>query len=578
MNEEKLARTIQGEIEETTGEKATVSIQDSVAELSGQFPSYQSIVDAGHIAAKFEQVRGVVNEIDYPGRGVFVPPEKVSDELTGKWFDVVIVGGGIIGLAIASELSRFNLSTAVIERHDDLGMDQTAHNNAMIHPSVLTEYGTLKWEMNYKGNAMWDEVASQLDVDFKRIGTLIVSENPDEELLIPYGVEMALRHRDPAPKVLDREELDRVEPGLALNVRKGLLVWNTGIISPFELIIAYAENAMANGVQFLLNTSVIGVQAEEGSIKAVNTTRGTIKTKILINAAGLYADRIAEFAGDRFFTIHPRCGETIIFDKSYQPVRTVLASFSMASTWGRRGQYTKGGGIIPTIDGNLQFGPTAAEVCDREDVSTTYMGLETLFNRFAPLLERLKPHYEKPDKGKIITHFAGCRAATYKEDFIIEPSKKVKGLIHVAGIQSPGLASAPAIAERVKEIIIHEWHPAENTHFEPGRKRSKRFSELDHREREGLIRMNPLYGHIVCRCENVSEGEIVGALHRGIPIKSIDAIKRRTRAGMGRCQGGFCMPRVLEIISRESDIKKELVTKSGGKSFILSGRLKEVKE
>ncbi|GAG41313.1 unnamed protein product, partial [marine sediment metagenome] len=223
------------------------------------------------------------------------------------------------------------------------------------------------------------------------------------------------------------------------------------------------------------------------------------------------------------------------------------------------------------------FGPTAEEVCDSEDVSTTSAGLETLFSKFAPFLERLKPHYEKPDKSKIIAHFAGCRAATYKEDFIIEPSKKVKGLVHVAGIQSPGLASAPAIAERVKDIVIQEWHPAENTDFEPVRKRSKRFSEIDPRERAELIRMNPLYGHIVCRCEHASEGEIVDALHRGIPAKSIDAIKRRTRAGMGRCQGGFCMPRVLEIISREANIEKELVTKSGGESFILSGRLKQVK-
>jgi glycerol-3-phosphate dehydrogenase len=450
-------------------------------------------------------------------------------------------------------------------------MDQTAHSNAIVHPSIPIEYGTLKWEMNHKGNPMWDEVASQLDVDFKRLGTLVVAENPDEELLIPYGAEMALKHRDPAPKVLEREELDKIEPGLAPNVRKGILLWNTGIISPFEITIAYAENAVANGVQFFLNTSVIGVQTEEGSIKAVNTTRGTIKTQVLINAAGLYADRIAEFAGDRFFTIHPRKGETIIFDKSYQPVHTLLASFSMAA---ESSQYSKGGGIIPAIDGNLQFGPTAEEVCDREDVSTTYAGLEALFSRFAPLLERLKPHYEKPDIGKIITHFAGCRAATYKEDFIIEPSKRVKGLIHVAGLQSPGLASAPAIAERVKEIIIEEVHPVENTHFEPRRKRSKRFSEFDHSEREELIQMNPLYGHIVCRCENASEGEIVDALHRGIPVNSIDAIKRRTRAGMGRCQGGFCMPRVLEIISREANIKKELVTKSGGKSFILSGRIK----
>jgi len=575
MDEGKLKRTIRGEIEQTTGEKVAVSVRDGIAELVGRFQSLQNAVDAGHIAAGVEQVREVVNDIDYPGKVQFVVPPKVSDELTGREFDVVIVGGGVIGLAVARELSRFALRTAVIERHHDLGMDQTAHCNAMIHPALLTERGTLKWEMNYKGNAMWDEVASQLDVDFKRIGTLVVAENSDEELLLPAVVGLAKSQNDPAPKELNREELDRIEPGLAPNIGKGVLVWNTGIIAVFELVIAYAENALANGVQFFLDTSAIGVRVENGSIRAVETTRGTLKTRILINTAGIYADKVAEFAGDRFFTIHPRKGETIIFDKSYRPVQTVLATFSIV---GGKSPYSKGGGIIPTVDGNLQLGPTAEEVCDREDVSTTFMGRETLYNRFAPVLERVKPNYEKPDIGKIITHFAGCRAATYKEDFIIEPSRKVKGLVHVVGIQSPGLAAAPAIAERVKEIIVENWHPADNMQFEPRRRRSKHFSELDQREIKELIRSNPLYGHIVCRCEHVSEGEIVNALHGGIAAQSIDAIKRRTRSGSGRCQGGFCMPRILEIISRESNINKQLVTKNGGKSFILSGKVKQVRE
>ena len=575
MENENLTRTIQDEIAQATGEKVAVSVRDGIAELTGRAGSLQNAVDAGHTAAGVEQVRQVVNDIDYPGRIPVVLPPKISDELTGREFDVVIVGGGVIGLAIARELSRFNLKIALLERHHDLGMDQTAHCNAMIHPALLTERGTLKWEMNYKGNAMWDEVAGQLDVDFKRIGTLVLAENPDEELFLPGVVDLARSQNDPEPKVLDREGLDRIEPGLAPNVRKGVLVWNTGVIGVFELIIAYAENAWTNGVQFYLNTSATGVKVEDGSIRAVETTRGTIKTRILVNAAGLYSDKIAEFAGDRFFSIHPRKGETIIFDKSYYPVNTVLATFSMV---GERNPYSKGGGIIPTVDGNLQFGPTAEEVVDREDVATTAVARETLFNRFAPVLARVKPDYVKPDRGTIITHFAGCRAATYKEDFIIEPSKRVKGLVHVAGIQSPGLAAAPAVAERAKEIIVESWHPADNVKFEPGRVRSKHFSELDQRERMELIRSNSLYGHIVCRCEHVSEGEIVKALHGEIAAQSIDAIKRRTRAGSGRCQGGFCMPRVLEIISRESNIGKQMVTKNGGKSFILKGKVKGVRE
>jgi glycerol-3-phosphate dehydrogenase len=572
-NDRALAREIQGEIEKASGEKIAVSVSDGIARLRGRLSSHQAAVDAGHLAGSFDKVREVVNDIVFPGKMRFKPQRKVSDELTGKEFDVVIVGGGVIGLAVARELSQFNLSIALFERHNDLGMDQTTHSCAMIHPAIQAEYGTLRWQMNYKGNAMWGETARQLDVDFKRIGTLVVAENPDEEALLPYVLDAAIKHKDPEPKLLDREELDRVEPGLAPNVRKGVLVWNTGIISVFELLIAYAENALSNGVSIFLGTSVTGVQTEDFSIKAVDTTRGTVKAGILINAAGLYADRIAEYAGDRFFTIHPRKGETIIFDKSYQPVRTVFAPIAMAAG-AAQSKYTKGGGIIPTTDGNLQFGPTAIEVCDREDVSTTAEGCDSLFNRFAPLLERLKPEYEKPDKGKIITQFAGCRAATYKEDFIIEPSRKVGGLVHAAGIQSPGLASAPAIAERLREIIREEWHPSTKDDFNPVRKRRVRFAELELKEKDELIRANHLYGHIVCRCEDVSEAEVVEALHGVVAAKSLDGVKRRTRAGQGRCQGGFCMPRIVEIISREMGIGKEQVVKSEGKSYILSGRTK----
>jgi len=568
-----LAREIQGEIEKATGEQVAVSMRDGIARLRGRLSSHQTALNAGHLAGSFDRVREVVNDIVFPGEMRFKSPRKVSEELTGRKFDVVIVGGGVIGLAVARELSQFNLSIALFERHNDLGMDQTAHSNAMIHPAVQAKYGTLRWEMNYKGNPMWDETTRQLDVDFKRIGTLVVAENPEEEALLPYAVGTAIKHNDPEPKLLDRKALDRIEPGLAPNVRKGVLVWNTGIIGVFELLIAYAENALSNNVSIFLDTAVIGVQTEDFAIKAVDTTRGTVKAGLLINAAGLYADKIAEYAGDRFFTIHPRKGETVIFDKSYQPVRTVFAPVSIAAE-SQESKYTKGGGIIPTTDGNLQFGPTAVEVCDREDVSTTAEGCGYLFDRFAPLLERLKPDYEKPEKGKIIAQFAGCRAATYKEDFIIEPSKKVCGLVHVAGIQSPGLASTPAIAERVKEIVREERHPSVNDKFNPVRKKQVRFSELSLKEQDELIRANPRYGHIVCRCENVSEEEVVRALNGEIAAKSLDGVKRRTRAGQGRCQGGFCMPRIVEIASREMNVGKEHVTKSEGKSYVLHRRTK----
>jgi len=566
-----LSEKIKRKIFKKTGEKIAVEIKDGAAYLEGNVSSYKKVVDIGFIAAGFDKIRGVVLNIHYPGEKKQIVPKHISNELDGKSFDVVIVGAGVIGAAIARELSKFNLRIAVVERHDDVGVDQTAHNNGMIHPAFLTKYGTLKWEMNYKGNAMYDKVSKELDVPFRRIGTLVVAENLKEELMLPVLYSFIKWHRDPSPKLLDRKGLDSVEPGLAPNIRKGILVWNTGIISPFELTVAYMENAIRNGVKLFLETEVTNVYTEDNEIRAIKTTRGRIKTHFLINAAGLYADRIAEMAGDRFFTIHPRRGTTIIFDKEYQPIRTVLGCFSMRKD---KNPHSKGGGFIPTIDGNLQLGPTAEEVKDREDVATTFHDINTLLNKFTPLLSRLKPNYPPPGKDKIITYFSGARAATFKEDFIIEPSKKVKGLIHVAGIQSPGLASAPAIAERVCKIMQEEIKLSEKSNFNPIRKRVKPFSALSEKERSELIKENPLYGHIICRCEHVSEGEIVAALRGSIPIKSIDAIKRRTRAGMGRCQGGFCMPRIMDIIEREKKLNKEYITKNGGKSFILNGKTK----
>jgi glycerol-3-phosphate dehydrogenase len=569
QNDRALAREIQGEMKKQIGEKAAVSVRDGIARLSGRFSSHLAAVEAGFLAADFDRVREVINDLVFPEKVPFRTRRKVSNELAGGEFDVVIVGGGVIGLAVARELSRFRLSVALFERHNDLGMDQTGRSCAMVHPAIQAKYGTLRWEMNYKGNAMWDQVADQLDVDFRRVGTLIVAENRQEEELLPAALDLARRHNDPEPRLLDREALDRIEPGLAPNVGRGVLLRNTGVINVLDLLLAYAENALSNGVSIFLDTSVIGVQTRDSSIAAVDTTRGTVRARILINAAGLYADRIAGYAGDRFFSIHPRKGETIIFDKSYQPVRTVLAPVSMAAE-SRQDKRSKGGGMIPTTDGNLLLGPTALEVPDREDVATTAQGCDSLFARFAPLLERLKPAYDKPERAKIITQFAGCRAATYKEDFIIEPSRKVRGLIHAAGIQSPGLASAPAIAERIREIVSEEWRPSTNDRFNAGRRRQVRVSQLGLQDQDELIRDDPLYGHLVCRCEHVSEAEVVRALHGPIAARSLDGVKRRTRAGQGRCQGGFCMPRLLEIISREMGVEKGQVVKSEGRSYVLS--------
>lgn len=572
MNDSNLSREIRSEIKHTIGEDVDVSLNDAIATLKGYVSTYEHVVEAGFTAAKFHRVFEVVNDLDYPGKTPFVPLPEQSDELQGMHFDVVIGGAGVVGGAIARALSRYNLRIALLEARDDVGTMQTGHCNGLIHPALPTKYGTLKWEMGYKGNEMYTKLSEELGFELKRIGTLVLTETLREAILSPVVIPMARRHRDPTPILLSRKELDKLEPGLAPNIRRGILLRNTGVVSPFEVTVALVENAIENGVSLFLGTSVIGLFIEDGAIRGVRTTRGTLSTGLFINASGLYSDIIAGFANDRFFTIHPRLGETLIFDKLYQPVNNFIGASSLKTN---ENPHSKGGGLIPTIDGNLQAGPTAVEVPDREDVSVSGDSVKMLIERINEGLSMIKPQEPPIDKSKIITYFAGCRAPTYKEDFIIEPSKKVKGLIHIAGIQSPGLTAAPAIAERVVEIIRDSYKIEEKESFNPYRRKVKVVRSMDNAERQEFVKEHPLYGHIICRCEEVSEGEVVDILHGPIDIRTIDSVKRRLRAGMGRCQGGFCLTRVMEIISREKGIPFEEVRKNGPGSFIVKEKTKE---
>jgi glycerol-3-phosphate dehydrogenase len=304
----------------------------------------------------------------------------------------------------------------------------------------------------------------------------------------------------------------------------------------------------------LLGVKVLGIDVEEGRIAGVVTDRGTIRCRYVINAAGLYADEVAAMAGPREFTIHPRLGELIIFDPRFSgQIRSSLGVFSLAQD-----SRTKGGGISVTVDGNMEWGPTAEEVPCKDDHPTSLEGMSRIIAKFQPLL----PAFEA--NGRVIAAFAGLRAATYTEDFHIRPSDHVHGLFNVAGIQSPGLASAPAIAEMVIEQM-RECGVAfrEKPGFDPIRKQPVRFADLSHCEKQKWIAMDPAFGRMVCRCEGVTEGEIVAAIHRPVPALTVDAVKRRTRAGMGRCQGGYCLPRVSALLARELGIPMTMVTKDG---------------
>jgi glycerol-3-phosphate dehydrogenase len=340
-----------------------------------------------------------------------------------------------------------------------------------------------------------------------------------------------------------------------------------GVVSLYGLTIAYAENAVDNGVRLSLDTAVTGMDVENGMIQAVRTNRGTVFPKVVINAAGVFSDEVAQMANDRFFTIHPRRGTNTILDhKSAVRLNTIVSSLGTSST---KKKHTKGGGLVRTVDDNVLVGPDAVETYEKENYETRASSLDYVFEKQG----RTDPALSTREA---ITYFTGVRAATYEEDFVIRKGRRTKNIVHAAGIQSPGITAAPAIAVDVakmaKELLETQRPVGENPNFNPIRKGVVRVNELSDADRDSLIRQNPDYGEIVCRCEQISRGEVLDALRRSVPCDTVDGVKRRVRPGMGRCQGGFCGPLVLSILAQEKGLSPEQVEKSGiGSELLLCG-------
>lgn len=540
--------------------------------LEGRVQSWQQYIAAGYAAAG-HGYKGVVNDIQVEGVS---PPEEYSPPLTdqalaGREFDVAVVGGGVIGCAIARELTRWDLKVAVLEKEDDVAKQASSRNNGMIHPGIAPSRGSKKLAYNIRGNRMYTQAARELGFKLERCGSLVLLERSIYQLLLPWVRKQALAKGVDGVIPLSRREVFQREPNVTPAQKGGVLLPSTGVVAPYEVTVAYAENAVENGAQVFLNTMVQGFVMEGNRIVEVRTNRGSLRAKVVINAAGVWADKVAGFANDRFFTIHGRKGTIAILDKKTRPLqRGVLAIPKLNSK-----AHTKGGGLNPTVEGNLLMGPNAVEVPQREDWSTGPEDIEFLLSRHLPLNTRLRP-------GDVITYFAGVRACTFEEDFVIEPSEYVANLVHAAGIQSPGLASAPAIAQDVAEMTVKllakVMEVRLNPRFDPVRRPNPRLEDLSLEERARLIRENPAYGRIVCRCEAISEGEIVAAIRSSVPAASLDAIKRRVRAGMGRCQGGFCTPALLEILARETGTALTGVVKGRPGSELVLAPTKEPRE
>ena len=541
--------------------------------LSGELERWADVVRAGRIAVNKKRFIGLVNDIRCTGETPAPPrmPTVSDSTLDGAAPDVLIVGGGVIGCAIARELSRHKIDVLLVEKEHDLAMQTSSRNDGMVHPGIDLAKGTRKYYYNRIGNRMYGGVCEQLDVDFNRCGQYLCFNRvlwiPALYVSLLYWKWLGLS----GTKVVLKRKLRGLEPGLSPDIAAALFFRSTGLVCPYNLTIAYAENAVQNGAEVSLDTAVLGMETSDGMIRSVTTNRGVIRPKVVVNAAGVFSEEIADMAGDRFFSIHPRKGTNIILDKKFSGA-IVNTAISLMDPGYEKATRSKGGGIMRTVDGNTLVGPDAVETIEKEDYSTNKQSVEFTLKRQGRTAPALAER-------QIITYFSGIRAPTYEEDFVVCKGKFVKNIVHAAGIQSPGLTSAPAIgvdvARMAADLLGGEGAVADNTDFDPFRKIAPRASKLDDAARADLIARDPDFGVIVCRCEEVSKGEILDALRRNIPCDTIDGVKRRVRPGMGRCQGGFCGPLVLDIIAKEKGITHERVRKSGDGSEVLAGPTKE---
>lgn len=535
--------------------------------LEGESSNWQEIVVAGWFAAKgFGGPGGVVNNVTYTGpklAPVRLPTMK-DDSLKGKKTDVLVVGGGVIGCAIARELTRYKLDVLLVEKECDVALHTSSRNDGMIHPGLDLKKSSLKYAYNKRGNRMYRQLCDELQVPFTREGQYLCFPKKIPTALL-YAAKLHWKHLDVPNKVLRRKKLFKKLPQLHPNLKSAMFFPTAGSVCPYNLTIAYAENAIENGARVSLNTAVIGMEMQGDKIVSVETNRGIIKPKLVINAAGVFAEDIAQMAEDRFFSIHPRRGTNSILDKKAGCISRYHSSTLL--TGHAKGAHTKGGGVIRTVHKNLLLGPNAVEVPDKEDFSTTREDIQVVFDKQVKTSEKLS-------QGQIITYFAGFRAATFEEDFVVREGLYTKNIFHAAGIQSPGLTAAPAIAQDISQWVAERLNADEKEDFNPVRPAIVNAAGLPNIARGALIRENPDYGVILCRCEQVSRGEILDALRRPLPCDSIDAVKRRVRAGMGRCQGGFCCPLITQIIADELGIPLTKVRKSGEGSELLTGMVK----
>lgn len=475
-------------------------------------------------------------------------------------YDVLIIGGGITGASIARQLCRYQLRIALVEKEADVSFGVSKANSGVVHAGFHETPGTLKAKLCVRGNLLYEQWAEELHFPFKRCGILMVATDDEQAHQIESLYEKGRQNRVPYLQLLSGERVLEKEPNLTPDVREAIYAPTGGIVEPYKMIFAIVENAKHNGVELLTDTPVNAIEPLDGGLKVMSGSR-EFTARFVINAAGLFADEISRKAGAEEFTIIARKGEEYLLDRrAGSLVKSVIFPIPTKKS--------KGILIIPTADGTMMVGPTAVEIDNKDDLTTTVDGLQYIFEH----VHTMMPAIQRKD---IITAFAGLRPALAHGDFYIARSQKVPALIQVAGIQSPGLTSAPAIAEMVKEMLLQAGLPlVESSTYDPYRPANPQIRHLDLADIDQLIATDPAYARIVCRCEKISEAEVIYAIRNG--HITMDAIKFATRAGMGRCQGGFCTFRIMEILRRETGMDYDDITKRGGGSYVVKGKLGEM--
>ena len=475
-------------------------------------------------------------------------------------YDVVIIGAGVSGAAVAREVSRYTANVLVLERCEDVCCGTSKANSAIVHAGYDAPTGSLMARLNVRGSQVMEDLSRELDFPYRRNGSMVLcmaeEDRPRLQALLDRGVANGVE----GLRIIEREEILRREPNVSPDVVAALDVPTGAIVCPFGLNIAMAENAAVNGVTFQFNTAVTGFTAgEEGW--TVHTDRGDVSARCVVNAAGVHADQLHNLVSARKIHITPRRGDYYLLDKAAGEV-------VHATLFQLPGKFGKGVLVSPTVHGNTIVGPTAIDIEERDNTATTREGLDQVAQKAAVSVPSIPLR-------QAITSFAGLRAHEDGGEFLIGEVEDAPGFFDCAGIESPGLSSSPAIGEMVAGLIREKLGLSPRSDFVPTRKGIVNPQTLSFEERQALVKENPAYGRVICRCETVTEGEIVDAITRPLGARSLDGVKRRTRAGMGRCQGGFCGPRVMELIARETGMDLSEITKCGGKSRMVVGKTKE---